>query len=76
MKYQGNLTKTPGKCKAPYMISGVIPPFTYELSTTRGNIRGEFVIRSLSLAKEKKTLMRKAENKVMVMQLGSSLFAT
>jgi hypothetical protein len=49
MKYQGNLTKTPSKSKGPYMISRVIPPSTYELSTTGGKIRGEFIIRSLSL---------------------------
>jgi len=58
------------------MISRVIQPSTYELSSTRGKIRGEFIIRALSLAKKKKTLLRKAENKVMVVQLGSSMFAT
>jgi hypothetical protein len=76
MKCQGNLIKTPGKCKGPYMISKVIPSSTYELSTTRGKIRGEFIERALSLALQKKTLMRKAENKVRVMQLGSLTFAT
>jgi hypothetical protein len=72
MKYEGNL-KTPDKCKGPYMISRVIPASTYELSTTRGKIRGEFIKRALSLAKKKKTLIRKAEYKVMVVQLGSSI---
>jgi hypothetical protein len=76
MKYQVNLTKTSGKCKDPYIISRLIAPSTYELSATRGKSRGDFIIRSLSLAKKKKTLMRKAENKVMVMRLGSSVFAT
>ena len=50
MKYQGNVTRTSGKCKGPYVISTVIPTSTYELSTTGGKIRGEFIIRSLSLA--------------------------
>ena len=58
------------------MISRVIPPSTYELSSTRGKIRGEFLIRALSLAKKEKTLMWKAENEVMVVQLGSLMSAT
>jgi hypothetical protein len=58
------------------MNSRVVPPSTYELSSTRGKIKGELIVRSLSLTKKKKTLMRKAENKVMFMQLGSSIFAT
>jgi len=62
--------------KGPYMISRVIPPSTYELSSTRGKIRGEFLIRALSLAKKEKTLMWKAENEVMVVQLGSLMSAT
>lgn len=74
IKYQGNLTKIPGKCKrSVYDFYG---DTTIHVSSTRGTIRGEFLIRALSLAKKKKTLMRKAENKVMVLQLGYSMFAT
>jgi hypothetical protein len=50
MKYKGNLTKTPGKCKSPYTICKVILSIIYELSTTRGKIIGEFIKRALSLA--------------------------
>jgi len=59
MKYQGNLTKTSGKYKGPYIISRVIAPSTYELSATRGKFRGEFIIRFLSHAKKKKKKKKK-----------------
>ena len=33
--------------EGPYIISKVIPPSTYEISTTKGKIRGEFNKRAL-----------------------------
>jgi len=33
--------------EGPYIITSVIPPFTYEISTTSGKVRGEFNERAL-----------------------------
>jgi len=39
----------------PYIISRVIPPSTYELSTASGKVRGEFSIKSLKPCLEEET---------------------
>ena len=41
--------------EGPYMISRVIPPCTYELSTASGKVRGEFNKKSLKLYLEEET---------------------
>jgi len=41
--------------EGPYIISRVIPPSTYELSTTNGKVSGEFNKKSLKLYQEEET---------------------
>jgi len=41
--------------EGPYIISRVIPSFTYELSTASGKVRGEFNKKSLKLYLEEET---------------------
>jgi hypothetical protein len=41
--------------EGPYIISRVIPPITYELSTTSGKVRGEFNKKSLKPYLEEET---------------------
>ena len=41
--------------EGPYIISRMIPPSTYELSTASGKVRGEFKKKSLKLYLEEET---------------------
>jgi hypothetical protein len=40
--------------EGPYIISRVIPPSTYELSTTSGKVRGEFNKKASALPRRRK----------------------
>jgi len=41
--------------EGPYIITSVIPPSTYEISTTSGKVRGEFNKRALKTYLEEET---------------------
>jgi hypothetical protein len=62
--------------EGPYIISGVIPPFTYELSTTSGKVRGEFNKKALKPYLEEENSNSEGSKQSYVMQLGSLIVAT
>ena len=62
--------------EGPYIMSGVIPPFTYELSTTSGKVRGEFNKKALKPYLEEENSNSEGSKQSYVMQLGSLIVAT